>query len=84
MAVDSSTHTIDDPNQDGRRGIFVQYESLSRVDGSARFGFGTPLRYSRASGRLITVFYRRRPGPGVCIGTDRSQAGGRKLHKGDL
>ena len=42
------------------------------------------LRYSRASGRLITVLYRRRPGPGVCIGTDRSQAGGRECHKGDL
>lgn len=84
MVADSPTDGIDHPNQNGRRGVSIEYELLSRVDGSARFGFGTPLGYSRASGRLITVFYRRRPGPGVCIGTDRSQAGGRECHKGDL
>ena len=40
MVVDSSAHGIDHPNQDGRRGVSIEYELLSRVDGSARFGFG--------------------------------------------
>jgi len=39
MAVYSSTHERDHQNQDGRRGISIKYELLSRVDGSARFGF---------------------------------------------
>ena len=35
--------------------------------------------------RLIApVFHRRRPRPGICVRADRSQAGGRKFHKGDL
>jgi len=49
MVAGSSTHVIDHPNQDGRRGVTIEYELLSRVDGSARFGFGTPLKTSRVS-----------------------------------
>ena len=49
MVAASSTHGIDRPNQDGRRGVSIEYELLSRVDGSARFGFGAPLKHSRAS-----------------------------------
>ena len=46
MVVDSS---INYPSQDGRRGVSIEYELLSRVDGSARFGFGKPLKQPRTS-----------------------------------
>ena len=49
MVAGSSTHEIDRPNQSGRRGVSIEYELLSRVDGSARFRFGTPLKNSRVS-----------------------------------
>ena len=49
MVADSSTHGIGRPNQSGRHGVIIEYELLSRVDGSARFGFGTPLENSRVS-----------------------------------
>ncbi|KAF9652798.1 hypothetical protein BDM02DRAFT_3108935 [Thelephora ganbajun] len=38
MVADSSAHGIGHPNQDGRCGVTIKYEFLSRVDGSARFG----------------------------------------------
>jgi len=46
MVADAFTLGIDLPNQDARRGVSIGYELLSRVDGSARFGFGTnPLKH---------------------------------------
>ncbi|KAF9787748.1 ribosomal protein S5 domain 2-type protein [Thelephora terrestris] len=39
MVTDSSTHVVEHPSWDGRRGVSIEYELLSRVDGSARFGF---------------------------------------------
>ena len=51
MVADSPTLGFDRPNPkwDGRRGVFIEYELLSRVDGSARFGFGKPLKHPRTS-----------------------------------
>jgi len=54
MVADSSTHGRDHPNQDGRRGVSIKYELLSRVDGSARFGFGAPLKHPHTP-RWLTV-----------------------------
>jgi hypothetical protein len=74
MVADSSTHGIDHPNLDGRRGVSIEYELLSRVDGSARFGFGTLAQTFSYVDFLIAlpIFYRRRTRFGVCIRTDRS------------
>lgn len=44
MVAESTTHGIDHPNWGGLPGVSIAYESLSRVDGSARFGFGTLLK----------------------------------------
>lgn len=33
---------------------------------------------------IVLIFCRRRACPGVCVGTDRGQACGRKLYKGNL
>jgi hypothetical protein len=74
MVADSSTLGFDrpNPNWDGRRGIFIKYELLSRVDGSARFGFGTLFKESTPVCFLIVfpIFCRRLTCPSVCIGTD--------------
>ena len=74
MVADSPTDGIDHPNWGGQRGVFIEYGLLSRVDGSARFGFGTLLKeYSSICFLIVSpMLYRRRARPGVCIGTDGS------------
>ena len=57
MVADSSTHEVDHPSWDGRRGVSIGYELLSRVDGSARFGFGTLLKVFSSIRFLIVFLY---------------------------